>query len=83
VTENGCYVTWALKGAFDLHGGKLIGAMDPAAHGRMEDFMLKDGTIKRTVPPETLLISKPGFSEGLNRFDRNAIIESARACKGS
>jgi NitT/TauT family transport system substrate-binding protein len=39
----------SMKGAFDMNGGKLIGAMDPAAYGRMQDFMLKDGTIKRTV----------------------------------
>jgi len=72
-----------MKSAFELHGGKLIGAMDPAAYGRMEDFMLKDGTIKRTVPPETLLIGTPGFVQAINRFDRNAVIEAAKACKGA
>jgi NitT/TauT family transport system substrate-binding protein len=72
----------AMKNAFELNGGKLIGAMDPVAYGRMQDFMLKDGTIKRTVSPESLLIAKPGFVEAINRFDRNAVIEAAKACKG-
>jgi NitT/TauT family transport system substrate-binding protein len=72
-----------MKGAFDLNGGKLIGAMDPAAYGRMQDMMLKDGTIKRAVPPETLLINKPGFVEAINRFDRQAVIDAAKACAGA
>ncbi|UST52576.1 ABC transporter substrate-binding protein (plasmid) [Comamonadaceae bacterium OTU4NAUVB1] len=73
----------AMKGAFDLHGGKLIGAMDPAAYGRMQDFMLKDGTIKRTVAPASLLIDKPGFVEAINRFDHQAVIDAAKACAGA
>ncbi|MES2530131.1 MAG: ABC transporter substrate-binding protein, partial [Pseudomonadota bacterium] len=59
-----------------------IGAMDPAAYGRMQDFMLKEGLIKRTVQPESMLYLKPGFMEAANRFDRNAVIEAAKACKG-
>ncbi len=73
----------AMKGAFELHGGKLIGAMDPAAYGRMEDFMLKDGTIKRTMPPQALLIARPGFVEAINRFDHKAVIDAAKACAGA
>jgi NitT/TauT family transport system substrate-binding protein len=73
----------AMKGAHALHGGKLIGAMDPAAYGRMTEFMLKEGLIKRTVPAESLLIARPGFTEAINRFDRNAVIEAAKACKGA
>jgi NitT/TauT family transport system substrate-binding protein len=72
----------AMKAAHELHGGKYIGAMNPAAYGRMEDLMMKDGLIKRTVPAESLLIARPGFVEAINRFDRNAVIEAARACKG-
>ena len=71
-----------MKAAHALHGGKLIGAMAPAAYARMQDFMLKEGLIKKTLPIETLLISKPGFVEAINRFDRNAVIEAAKACKG-
>ena len=71
-----------MKGGHTLHGGKLVGAMNPAAYGRMQDFMLKEGLIKRTVPVETLLIQKPGFVEAINRFDRNAVIADAAACKG-
>ena len=72
----------AMKGAFEMNGGKLIGAMDPAAYGRMQDFMLKDGTIKRTVPPASMLIAKPGFTEAINRFDHNAVTEAAKTCAG-
>lgn len=71
-----------MKAAHALHGGKLIGAMAPAAYARMQDFMLKEGLIKKTLPIETMLISKPGFVEAINRFDRNAVIEAAKACKG-
>jgi NitT/TauT family transport system substrate-binding protein len=65
-----------------MNGGKLIGSMSPAAYGRMQDAMLKDGLIKRTLPPESMLYLKPGFVEAINRFDRNAVIEAAKACKG-
>lgn len=65
-----------------MNGGKLIGAMSPAAYGRMQDVMLKDGLIKRTLPPESMLYLKPGFVEAINRFDHNAVVEAAKACKG-
>ena len=71
-----------LKAAYAMHGGKLIGAMDPAAYGRMQDFMLKEGLIKKTVAPESLLIARPGFTEAINRFDRDAVIAAAKACTG-
>jgi len=70
----------SMKAAFVMNGGKLIGALDPVAYGRMQDFMLKDGTIKRTVPPESLLINKPGFVEAINTFDHKAVIDAAKAC---
>ena len=73
----------AMKGAFELNGGKLIGALDPAAYGRMQDFMRKDGTIKRTVPPATLLIDRPGFVEAINRLDHHAVVDAAKACAGA
>lgn len=60
-----------------------FGAMDPAAYGRTQDFMLKDGTSKRTVPPETLLIGRPGFVDAINRFDHKAVIGAAKACAGA
>lgn len=71
-----------MRAAHKLHGDKLIGAMDPAAYGRMQDFMMGEKLIKRTLPPETFLINKPGFVEAINNFDRNAVIEAAKACKG-
>jgi len=72
----------SMQRAHELHGGKLIGAMDPAAYGRMQDFMSSVGLIKRTVPPQDLLISTPGFVEAINQFDREAVIEAAKSCKG-
>ena len=72
----------SIQAAYDMSGGKFIGAMDPAAYGRMQDFMLKEGLIKRTLPPESMLYLKPGFMEAVNRFDRNAVIDAAKACKG-
>ena len=64
-------------------GNHWAGAADPAAYGRMEDFMRKDGTIKRTVPPESLLIARPGFVEAINQFDHQAVVDAAKACKGA
>jgi len=72
----------SMSAAYTMNSGKLIGAMSPAAYGRMQDFMLKDGMIKRTQPVESMLHLKPGFVEAINRFDRNAVIEAAKACKG-
>jgi NitT/TauT family transport system substrate-binding protein len=72
----------SMKAAHEMNGGKHIGAIDPAGFARMQDFMQKEGLIKRTVPPESLLIQRPGFVEAVNRFDHNAVIEAARACKG-
>lgn len=71
-----------MAAAHTMNGGKQIGAMSPAAYGRMQDFMLKEGLIKRAVPVESMLHLKPGFVDAMNKFDRNAVIEAAKACKG-
>ncbi len=71
----------SMSAAYTMNGGKLIGAMNPAAYGRMQDLMQKDGLIKRTLPPESMLNLKPGFVEAINRFDHAAVIEAAKACK--
>jgi NitT/TauT family transport system substrate-binding protein len=71
-----------MKAAHQMYGGKLIGALSPAPFARMEDMMLKDGLIKRTVPAESLLIQRPGFVEAINRFDTQAVISAAKACRG-
>jgi NitT/TauT family transport system substrate-binding protein len=68
--------------AYAMNGGKQIGAMNAAAYGRMQDLMLKDGLIKRTVTPESMLYLKPGFVEAINNFDHKAIVDAAKACKG-
>jgi NitT/TauT family transport system substrate-binding protein len=71
-----------MASAHALHGGKLIGAMDPAPYGRMQEFMLKEQLIKRSVPPQSMLIDKPGFVEAINRFDHAAVVAAAKECKG-
>jgi len=71
-----------MKAAHQMYGGKLIGALSPAPYARMQELMLKDGLIKRTVPPESILIQKAGFTEAINRFDQQAVIAAAKACKG-
>lgn len=72
----------SMREAHELHGGKLIGAMDPAAYGRMQDFMFQEKLIKRKLPPQSMLISTPGFAAAINRFDHDAVIAAAKACKG-
>lgn len=72
----------AMSDGYKLRGGKYIGAMDPAAYGQVQDFMFDEKLIKRKVPPETMLISKPGFIEAVNNFDHEAVIAAAKACKG-
>lgn len=73
----------SMSAAYTMNGGKLIGAMNPAAYGRMQDLMLKDGLIKRTLPPESMLYLKPGFVEAINRFDHAAVIDAAESCNGA
>lgn len=71
-----------MAAAHTMNGGRLIGAMDPAAYGRMQELMLKDGVIKRSLPAASMLHLKPGFVEAINDFDHNAVIEAAKACRG-
>jgi NitT/TauT family transport system substrate-binding protein len=71
-----------MRGGHALHGGKLIGAFTTKPYAAMQDFMLKEGLIKRTVPAETLFINKVGFTEAINKFDRQAVINAAKSCQG-
>lgn len=71
-----------MRDAHHMNGGKFIGAMDPAAYGRFQDFMFREKLIKRTLPPEAFLIDKPGFIEAVNGFEHEAIIADAKACRG-
>ncbi|MFW7347287.1 MAG: ABC transporter substrate-binding protein [Pigmentiphaga sp.] len=70
-----------MRDAHKMNGGKLIGAMDLGAYGRFQDFMFQEKLIKRTLPAATFIIDKPGFIEAVNRFDHEAIIADAKACK--
>jgi NitT/TauT family transport system substrate-binding protein len=71
-----------MRDAHVMNGGKLIGALDPKAYGRMQDFMFEEKLIKQKLPPQSLLIDKPGFVEAINRFDHARIEADAKACKG-
>ncbi len=72
----------SMRDAHVMNGGKLIGALDPKAYGRMQDFMFEEKLIKQKLPPQSLLIDKPGFVEAINRFDHARIEADAKACKG-
>jgi len=71
-----------MKAAHQMHGGKLIGSIKPAPYAQMQDFMLKEGLIKKTAPIETMLIQKPGFVEAINKFDHQAVVNAAKTCQG-
>lgn len=71
----------SMKAAQDMNTAHRIGETDAAAFGRLQDFMKKTGLVAKTVPPADLVIAAPGFSERVNTFDHDAIIESAKACK--
>jgi NitT/TauT family transport system substrate-binding protein len=71
-----------MRDAQTLHGGKLIGNIDPAAYGRMEDFMVQAKLVSKTVPAAAMIINRPGFFEAVNKFDHQKIINDAKACTG-
>jgi NitT/TauT family transport system substrate-binding protein len=71
-----------MRDAHVMNGNKYIGAMDPAAYGRIQDFMVNEKIITKTVPPQSLLISTVGFIEAVNKFDQKAVIADAKSCKG-
>lgn len=71
-----------LKDAFQMNGGKLTGAMDPAAYGRFQEFMFNEKQITKQLPRETFIAASPMLIENANRFDRQEIIAAATACKG-
>jgi len=71
-----------MRDAHRMNGGKLIGAMDRGAYGRFQDFMFQEKLIKRTVPPASFIIDKPDFIEAVNRFDHEAVVADAKACRG-
>lgn len=73
----------SMAAAHTMNGGQSLGAINPAAYGRMQDFMFKDGMIKQTRPIESMLYLKPGFVDAINRFDHGAVIEAAKQCRGS
>lgn len=66
--------------AFKMNGGKFIGAMDPKAYSRFQDFMFDEKMISGKLPAASFLINQPGFIEAVNKFDHQAVINAAKAC---
>jgi NitT/TauT family transport system substrate-binding protein len=71
----------AMKGAFELGGGKLWGQATPEAYSRIQDFMLKAGLIPRGIDPKTYMPGIPNFFAKINDFDAAAIRQQAEACR--
>ncbi|VTU40233.1 ABC transporter, substrate-binding protein, aliphatic sulfonates family [Variovorax sp. PBS-H4] len=71
-----------LNDAFKMNGGKWIGAMDPAAYGRFQDFMFDEKQITKQLPRETFIATNASLIENANRFDREEVIAAATTCKG-
>lgn len=75
----------SMRKAHELHGGELLGYVDPAAFTGIQEFLYEHGMISNTVSTSELVIDQDGFFEATNDFDHEAIIEAARNCnvKGS
>jgi NitT/TauT family transport system substrate-binding protein len=70
----------AMRGAFDLNGGKLWGQTTPEAYGHIQSFMEKAGLIPRSIDPATYMPTIPNFFQKINDFDAAAIRAEAEAC---
>ena len=78
---------WVLLVTSGMRPSEVLGVPWPAVDleaGVVSIYqkLVKDGTIKRTVAPELLLINKPGFVDAINRFDHKSVIDAAKACAG-
>jgi len=71
----------AMRGAFDLDGGKYWGQTTPEAYGHIQSFMLKAGLIPRAIDPATYMTTIPDFFAKINDFDAAAIRAQAEACR--
>jgi NitT/TauT family transport system substrate-binding protein len=68
--------------AYELSGGKLWGAATPEEYGVLQDFLLRAGLIKQKLANESLIVGIPNFFEEVNKFDREAVAQQAKACSG-
>lgn len=70
----------SMNNVFKLHGSNLWGVATPDEFDRLQEFMLSAGLIDKTIDPSIFIINTPGFWDEVNDFDREAIIQQARAC---
>ena len=61
-------------------GGKYWGATTPAGFDKLQQFMLANKQIDKTLPSETYIISTPNFFEDINDFDAEKVKALAEAC---
>ena len=71
----------AMRGAFEMNGGKLWGRATPEAYGRMQQFMVQAGLIEKTLDPTVLMPTIPDFFQKINDFDAAAVRAQAAACR--
>jgi NitT/TauT family transport system substrate-binding protein len=71
----------AMRGAFELNGGKLWGNATPEAYGRIQTFMQTAGLIPHGIDPATYMPTIPNFFQKINDFDAAAIRAQAAACR--
>jgi NitT/TauT family transport system substrate-binding protein len=71
----------ALRGAFELNGGKLWGQATPDAYGRIQDFMQTAGLIQHGIDPALYMPTIPDFFQKINNFDAAAVRAQAEACR--
>jgi NitT/TauT family transport system substrate-binding protein len=71
----------AMRGAFELNGGKLWGNATPEAYDNIQKFMLKAGLIPKTIDPAVYMPTIPNFFQKINDFDAASVRARADACR--
>jgi NitT/TauT family transport system substrate-binding protein len=63
----------AMRGAFDLNGGKLWGNATPEAYGQIQNFTQTAGLIPRSIDPAIYMPTIPDFFRKIKRFGRDEV----------
>ena len=71
----------AMRGAFELNGGKLWGNATPGAYDNIQKFMLKAGLIPKLIDPAVYMPTIPNFFQKINDFDAASIRARAATCR--
>jgi len=71
----------AMRGAFELNGGKLWGNATPEAYGHIQTFMQTAGLIPGGIDPSIYMPTIPNFFQTINDFDTAPIQAQAKACR--